>query len=138
MNQFILWNKKYILNLAPPEQQPIQGLLEIEHGTITEKEHIVHEQEHPDPDPIHKRDLQDPKDIFDKLATVPNLIEKPAADQQTPDPKPADKPATKAAPTCDTSPKRAEDKGAAPEDTTVVPKKVRVYEKDAAPEVRIG
>ncbi|KAJ1257082.1 hypothetical protein BS78_K222000 [Paspalum vaginatum] len=130
VDQFILWHKKYIMNLAPQEQLQLkQGHVVLKHGPIgdaMEEEHVVPERDHADSDPPIHEFMPTPPDlaekpatsleVIEKLATPSKVIEKPAPSKQPPE---AKKPA--AAQTCDTS---------------VVPKMVRAYEKAATPEVQ--
>ncbi|KAJ1268441.1 hypothetical protein BS78_07G135500 [Paspalum vaginatum] len=92
VNQFILWHKKYIMNLAPQEQLQLeQGHVVLEHGPIgdaMEEEHVVPERDHADSDPPIHEFVPTPPDltekpatsleVVEKLATPSEVIEKPA------------------------------------------------------------
>ncbi|KAJ1275670.1 hypothetical protein BS78_05G153600 [Paspalum vaginatum] len=150
VNQFILWHKKYIMDLAPQEQLQLeQGHVVLKHGSIGDamkEEHVVPKRDHADLDPPIHEFLPTPPylaekpatslEVVKKLATPPEVVEKPA----TP-PEVIEKPATppevveKLAPS-EQTPEVEEPAAAQTCDTSVVPKMVRAYAKAATLEVQ--
>ncbi|KAJ1259476.1 hypothetical protein BS78_10G158600 [Paspalum vaginatum] len=80
VDKFILWHKKYIMNLAPQEQLQLeQGHVVLEHGPIgdsMEEEHVVPECDHADSDPLIHEFMSTPPDLTEKPATSLEVIEK--------------------------------------------------------------
>jgi len=135
VNQFILWNKLYILNLAPLDQQrPIeQRQLALEHA-------------YSDP-PIQEFMPATPPDVAEKVATPPEVVknptappkvvEKPATPLDVPDKPPAPHPEAVENPAPSKQPPEPEEQAVAQTcDNSVLPKMVRAYEKGATEEVQ--
>ncbi|WVZ53150.1 hypothetical protein U9M48_004132 [Paspalum notatum var. saurae] len=81
VKQFIVWNKKYILNLTPQEQLQEPGQLAIEHADPICPEHV--EKPATPPDAVEK--LATPPDTVEKPDTPPEA-EEPAAAKDAPPP----------------------------------------------------